>query len=77
VAKIIGRPAVYTDTTKVSLCATGKVKLQQGSERRAIINLIVEHAGVMTLGEINDHFGYDIRTTVLALQQAGWLKVVP
>lgn len=72
----MGRPATYDDDTVVSLTGKkAKSKLQQGSDRRAIINLIVDEKGRMTLKEIDDHFGFEIRPKVIALIHAGWLEV--
>lgn len=72
-----GRPPTYTDDTRVCLAASGKYKLQQASDRRAVVQLLVDNAGCMTLGEINKHFGFDIRHRVMALVRLGWLEVQP
>jgi hypothetical protein len=72
---IPGRPPAYTDSSKVFLSATGKSKLQTDSDRRAIVNLLVDSGGVLTLGEINASFGFDIRERVFALQKAGWVRI--
>jgi hypothetical protein len=71
-----GRPPEYTDKTRVQICATGKTKLQHNSDRKAIITLMVDNGGVMTLKAIDDHFGFNIRPKVVALIHAGWLGVV-
>lgn len=71
-----GRPTQYTDKTRVQICATGKTKLQHNSDRKAIVQLIVDNGGVMNLKAIDDHFGFDIRPKVIALIRAGWLNVV-
>lgn len=70
-----GRPPIYADGTRAVLHAKGRTKLQEGSERRAVINLLVSRSGVMTLGDINLHFGYDVRPTVIALAKSGWLDL--
>jgi len=72
---VLGRPVMYTDDTKVYLCATGKAKLQAGSDRRAIVNVLVENSGCMTMAEIDKHFGFCIRDKVFALQKAGWVRI--
>jgi hypothetical protein len=72
----VARPKTYTDDTKLRLNPNGTTKLQQASDRRAIVNLLVEHGGTLTLKEIDDHFGFDIRNKALALVRAGWLTVV-
>ena len=73
---IQGRPKIHTDKTKVRISATGKTKLQSQSDRRAIINALVDAGGVMTFGEINEHFGFDISAKVAALIRSGWLEIV-
>lgn len=70
----MARPPIYTDKTKVTVDATGtKSRLNQGTERRAIINHLIDVGGTATLKQIDDHFGYDIRSKVFALVRAGWL----
>jgi len=74
--KKMGRPPTYSDDAKVYLSATeGGCKLQKGSERRAIINALVDSGGVMTLAELDAKFGYIIREPVMALQRAKWLRI--
>ena len=70
-----GRPPMYSDDARVYLSATGKVKLQHGSDRRAIVNALVEHGGCMTLAELDKQFGFIIRGRVYALQRAGWVRI--
>lgn len=70
------RPAVYTDATVVAVSAKeASHKLQANSDRRAIVNYLVDSGGRATLKEIDEHFGFDIRKTVLALARAGWLEI--
>jgi hypothetical protein len=72
-----GRPPTYRDDTKVCLCAKrARTRLQENSERRAVINLLVNNKGALTLEEIDAHFGFDIRETVMTLVRLGWLEVV-
>lgn len=72
----MGRPLTYSDDTVVCLSGkTAKSRLHQGSDRRAIVNLLLESKGRMTLQQIDDHFGYDIRSKVIALIRNGWLEV--
>lgn len=71
----MARPQKYTDTTRVFLHSEkARNNLQQGSERRAIVNLIVEKGGSMTFKELDDHFGYDVRPQVAGLIRSNWLK---
>lgn len=74
-SKQVGRPPQYSDAAKVFLNTTGRSKLQMGGERRAIVNVLVDAGGVMTLKEIDEKFGFIIRTKVFALQRAGWVRI--
>lgn len=71
-----GRPPKYTDATRLRLSASGKTKLQANSDRRAIVNMMIERGGVATIAEINAHFGFDLSDRAAALVRAGWLEVV-
>lgn len=73
-----GRPQTYTDDTKVGLSTPGasRIRMNKDSDRRAIMNVLIDNGGSLTLEQIDEHFGYDIRRTVLALLRAGWLRVV-
>jgi len=73
----VGRPVIYTDAARVFLSTTGRFKLQPGSDRRAIVNRLVDHGGSMTLGELDAAFGFVIRDKVFALQRAGWVRIEP
>lgn len=74
---VIGRPPAYDNDSRVFLDAKGKSKLQTDSDRRAIVNRLVDNGGVLTLGELNALFGFDIRERVFALQKAGWVRIEP
>lgn len=71
----LGRPQKYTDAARVFLSATGKTKLQEGSDRRAIVNTLVANGGVMTLAALDKQFGFIIRDKVIALERAGWVRI--
>lgn len=72
----MARPIVYSDDTQVSLSGReARTNLQQGSERRAIVNAIIDNRGKMTMAELDAHFGYDVRSRVVALVKNGWLEV--
>jgi hypothetical protein len=72
-----GRPPIYTPNTRVCLAARGDTKLQERSERRAIVQAVVDRAGCATLKELEDHFGYDVQHIVQSLIYTGWLEVRP
>lgn len=71
----MGRPVMYTDQARVFLSATGASKLQPGSDRRAIVNALVDKGGSLTLGELDALFGFVVREKVFALQRAGWVRI--
>lgn len=74
----MARPQTYKDESTVTVnAAKARTKLQAGSERRAIINLLVERGGTMTMAAIDEHFGFTMRPRVIALIKAGWLEVKP
>ena len=70
-----GRPLKYTDVTRVCIRSTGLTRLQANSDRRAIVNYLVDRGGCATLGEIDTHFGFSIRDKVVSLVRAEWLEV--
>lgn len=72
----VGRPMEYHADTLVRLHVTGTSKLQKASARRAVINLIVENGGSMTIGEIDEHFDFSMRDVVMGLVHTNWLEVV-
>lgn len=72
-----GRPPIYEDSTVVSVSGKkARSRLQQDSERRAIINAVVDGGGRMTIAQICEKFGYDLRGSIKALIRSGWLEVV-
>ena len=71
----MGRNKALLETDKIAIVAKGKHKLQSNSDRRAVINLLVENGGVMHVEDINKHFGFDISAVIRALIAAGWLEV--
>ena len=73
----MGRPRKYSGDARVCVRSTGETKLQKASDRRAIVDVLIDAGGCMTLDEIDAHFGFDIRDRVLALERAGWLEVTP
>lgn len=70
----VGRPPVLADGDVVYITGpSAKTILQNGSERRALINRIVDLGGRVTVKELNDSFGYDVRPLLLTLQRNGWI----
>ena len=72
-----GRPATYPDAMTVRIAPGDKpTRLQRRSQRRAVVDFVLDSSGRATLGEINEHFGFDVRPAVLALIRNGWLEEV-
>lgn len=70
----IGRPKNYEDEQVVSVTGiNARSKLQEGSDRRAIVLAVLDNGGKATIKELCDKFGYDIRPKVMSLITAGWL----
>lgn len=71
-----GRPTSYPDSTRVGVNSSkARSRLQKGSERRAIVDRIIDSGGEMTIGQLCESFGYDLRGKVGALIRVGWLEV--
>lgn len=72
-----GRPATYPTDMVVRIAPGEKpTKLQKRSQRRAVVDFVLDSGATTTLGEINEHFGFDARPAVLALLRNGWLEEV-
>ena len=72
----MARPQTYTDTTVVRLSSPKNgSRLNRNSDRRAIMNAIMDAGGRMSLKEIDDIIGFDIRSTVIAMIRQGWLEI--
>ena len=71
----MGRPKKYTDDTRVTLHARSGARLNRGSDRRAIVEVLLERGGTMTLGELDEHFGFSVRAVVYALERSQWVEL--
>ena len=71
----MGRPKFYSEETVVRLAPDGSSKLQAGSDRRAVVQFVLDEGGVVTIGTVNKKFGYDMSATVKALVHSGWFAV--
>lgn len=72
----MGRKAIYTDNTVVSVDgSSARSRLQSDSERRAIIDKVVDLGGSTTIGALEAHFGYNLKGKIASLSRAGWLAV--
>lgn len=69
-----GRPPVLADNDVVYIDGlNARTILQADSDRRAMVNRLVELGGRATVQELNKSFGFDTRPRLLALIQQGWL----
>ena len=71
-----GRPPIYLPSTRVRVSARGRYKLQRASDRRRVIEVLIELGGVGTIAEINTAMGWDATMRVASLIRSGWLEVV-
>lgn len=72
-----GRPVIFRDDLRVRICAKGGSRLQSASDRRAIVEFLLDVGGSATLKEIDDHFGFSVRDKTRALIRSGWLEIAP
>lgn len=72
----MGRPKHYTESTKVRLSPNGDTRLQKDSDRRAIVQEILDRGGVASIGELNEHYKFDTSEVVKRLVHSHWLEVI-
>ncbi len=71
----MARPRLYDNDQFYCIRARrGAPKLQKLTDRRAVLELMLENRGRMTIDQINKHFNIDMRTVVLQLVRVGWLE---
>jgi hypothetical protein len=74
--KKVGRPFILEDAAIVFVDSrAAKSRLQDASDRRAVVNRVIDLGGKTTVGALNESFGYDVRAIVLALNKVNWLGV--
>ncbi len=72
----MGRPRVLSPTDLIRIHTTGKTKLQEHSERRAVVNALIEMKGVASVEDLNAAMKFNVESTIMSLTRAGWLEVV-
>ena len=72
----MGRNKVIADGD-VLLISTKRVtaKLQKRSDRRALIDVIINNGGRITMGELNNTRGCDCRAQISSLIRTGWIEL--
>lgn len=74
----MGRREIYGPEAKFRLSTSEETTaLHPKGDRRAIVQLLVDRGGVLTLEQINRHFGYQMRPRVMKLIVAGWVELIP
>jgi hypothetical protein len=71
----MGRPKHYNEELTVRLAPDGSSRLQVDSDRRAVVQFVLDEGGVATIATINKRFGYDMASTVKALVHSGWFAI--
>jgi hypothetical protein len=71
----MGRTKIYKEDVVVRLTPDGNSKLQLGSDRRAIVQFVLDEGGITTIKAINNRFGFDTATIVKALVHSGWFSI--
>lgn len=68
------RPNKYNAATIFRVNARSGHRLHADSDRRRIIQTMIEAGGRMTLAELDDAFKQSMRIKAAALVRAGWLS---
>lgn len=66
---------VYGPDTHICVRSTGESRLQKNTDRRAIVDLIIDEGGRMTMRQIDEHFGFSMQNKIAALRRSGWLDI--
>lgn len=71
----IGRPPLISNDEPLEVRPSPDAsRLQRKSTRRDVLNVMLEIGSPVTIDQLNDHFGSDVRATVMALMRAGWVS---
>lgn len=71
-----GRPKKLLETSIIVLSAhRAESRLQKASDRRAVVEMLLEVGGKAKKTDIDKHFNFDTRNIVLALASAGWVDI--
>lgn len=71
----VGRPPLINNSEPLEVRpAPDATRLQRKSTRRDVLNVMLEVGSPVTIDQLNEHFGSDVRATVMALIRAGWVS---
>ena len=72
-----GRPKSYGDSDVLVIdTSAATTVLQKASDRRAILNAIIDKGGRATISELNLLFDFDTRPVVRQLVRLGYLAIL-
>lgn len=72
-----GRPQSYGDSDVLVIdTSAATTVLQKGSDRRAVLNAILDKGGRATISELNLLFDYETRPVVRQLARLGYLAIL-
>ncbi len=72
---VIGRPPLIRNDEPLEVRPTPEAtRLQRKSNRRDVLNVMLEVGAPITIDTLNQHFGKCVRPTVMALVSAGWVS---
>lgn len=69
-------PYKWLDSTVVAINGqTAKTSPYKGSEKRAMLIVLIDRGGRATVGELCEHYNYDVRQTLQNLKADGWITI--
>lgn len=70
----VGRPPLINNNEPLEVRPSPDAsRLQRKSIRRDVLNVMLEVGSPITIDQLNEHFGSDVRSTVMALVRSGWV----
>ena len=71
----VGRPPLINNNEPLEVRPSPDAsRLQRKSTRRDVLNVMLEVGSPITIDQLNEHFGSDVRPTVMALVRSGWVS---
>jgi hypothetical protein len=73
----VPRQALLAVSTVVAISSEdAEHRVQSASDRRAVLNAIIDAGGRCAISKINADLKFDARTVINGLLRRGWLKIV-